>query len=249
MLKKPENRLLTRAARKRGLRLALPLFAAVLCGSTVGAAGQDAGAAPAKPPQAAVRPPVGEWQSLFDGKTLAGWKETPFAARGKVSIQDGTILLGTGAMTGINWTNWFPKCNYEVRFEAARLSGSDFFAGLTFPVQDSFLTWINGGWGGSIVGLSSLDDNDASENETATVAQFQNNQWYSLRLRVTDQMVEAWIDDEQVIGVEYAGRKLSLRPGDIELSVPFGFATYSTTGGLRKLEYRLLAPPADDAKR
>src|ERR1039458_6583443 len=30
--------------------------------------------------------------------------------------------------------------------------------------QGSFLTWINGGWGGSIVGLSSLDGNDASEN-------------------------------------------------------------------------------------
>jgi hypothetical protein len=94
-----------------------------------------------------------------------------------------------------------------------------------------------------------LDDNDASENETATVAQFVNGQWYSFRLRVTDDLVEAWIGEEQIIGVELAGRKLSLRPGDIELSAPFGFATYSTTGGLRKIEYRLLAAPADDAKQ
>jgi hypothetical protein len=185
---------------------------------------------------------------MFDGKTLAGWKETPFSAHGKVSVQDGNLILGTGAMTGVNWVNWFPKSNYEVRFEAARLSGSDFFAGLTFPVQDWFLTWINGGWGGSLVGLSSLDDNDASENETATVAQFRNNQWYSFRLRVTDDLVEAWIDEQQVIGVELAGRKLSLRPGEIELSAPFGFATYSTIGGLRKIEYRLLAAPADEGK-
>jgi hypothetical protein len=56
--------------------------------------------------------------------------------------------------------------------------------------------------------------------------------------------VDAWIDDKQVIGVELAGRTLSLRPGDIERSAPFGFATYSTVGGLRNVEYRIL-PPAD----
>jgi len=63
---------------------------------------------------------------------------------------------------------------------------------------------------------------------------------------VTDNSVEAWIDDQPVIGVDTTGRKLSLRPGDIEQSIPFGFATYSTVGGLRKIEYRLLPP--DDAK-
>ncbi len=231
---------MTRAFRLLGdPPLLAPLFAALLCGS---AAGQGGGAAPAQPP------PAGQWQSLFDGKTLAGWKETNFAAHGQVRIQDGAIVLGTGAMTGINWTKWFPKSNYELRLEAARLAGSDFFAGITFPVGDFFLTWINGGWGGRLVGLSSLDGNDASENETATVVQFENNRWYALRLRVTGDAIEAWIDDEQVIGVEYAGRQLSLRPGEIELSAPFGIATYSTTGALRKLEYRLLAPPAEDAR-
>jgi hypothetical protein len=194
--------------------------------------------------QQPAKPPVGEWQSMFDGKTLSGWKETPFAAHGKVDIQDGTLVLGTGAMTGVNWVNWFPKSNYEVRFYAARIDGWDFFAGLTFPVGDAFLTWINGGWGGSVVGLSSLDDQDASENDTSSTVDFKNGQWYRFRLRVTDETVEAWIDDKQVIGVALAGRTLSLRPGDIERSAPFGFATYSTVGGLRNIEYRTL-PPAD----
>ena len=202
---------------------------ALLC---MAAAGQDA------------KPKAGEWQSMFDGKTLAGWKETPFAAHGKVNIQDGTLVLGKGAMTGVNWVNWFPRLNYEVRFLAARIDGYDFFAGLTFPVGDAFLTWINGGWGGSVVGLSSLDDQDASENDTSSTVDFKNGQWYRFRLRVTDETVEAWIDDKQVIGVELAGRTLSLRPGDIERSAPFGFATYSTVGGLRNIEYRIL-PPAD----
>src|SRR5215472_872521 len=72
---------------------------------------------------AAAQTPAGQWQSMFDGKTLKGWKETPFTGRGKVTIEDGTILLGAGHLTGITWTGDFPKSNYEVRLEAARLQG------------------------------------------------------------------------------------------------------------------------------
>src|SRR5437868_15529600 len=80
-----------------------------------------------------------EWQSLFDGKSLQGWQETRFTGHGPVRVEKGTIVLGAGnPMTGVTWTGSFPKSDYEVRFEAARLEGSDFFASLTFPVGDSF---------------------------------------------------------------------------------------------------------------
>jgi len=195
--------------------------------------------------QTPVQPAAGQWQPMFDGKTLDGWKETPFAARGKVSLQDGDIVLGTGAMTGVNYTKPFPKTNYEVRYRAARIDGWDFFGALTFPVGDAYLTFINGGWSGSVVGLSSLDDQDAAENDTSTTMNFEKGRWYLFRIRVTDDAVRVWIDDEKVIDVALAGRTLSLRPGDIERSAPFGFASYSTTGALRDIEYRLL--PADGA--
>src|SRR5213595_2551742 len=90
------------------------------------------------------KPPEAAWQPMFDGATLKGWRPTPFTGQGQVSVKNGTILLGTGSMTGITWTNPFPKMNYEIRFEAARLEGSDFFASITFPVKDSYLSWING---------------------------------------------------------------------------------------------------------
>src|SRR5712671_4905505 len=78
--------------------------------------------------------PKAAWQPMFDGATLKGWRPTPFTRQGPVSVKNGTILLGIGSMTGITWTNPFPKTNYEIRFEAARLEGSDFFASITFPV-------------------------------------------------------------------------------------------------------------------
>ena len=80
-----------------------------------------------------------EWIPLFDGKSLAGWKETPFKGQGQVSIDKGTIILNPGGpMTGVTWAGQFPQTNYEIRFEAVRTKGNDFFASLTFPVQDSF---------------------------------------------------------------------------------------------------------------
>lgn len=187
---------------------------------------------------------AGEWIPLFDGKSLQGWKETPFRGRGEVRVKDGIISLGAGRLTGITWTSGFPKAGYEIRFEAARLEGNDFFAGITFPVNGDFCSWINGGWGGFVVGLSSLDGDDASENDTSTARDFVKGRWYAFRLEVTETRIRGWIDGNVVIDADIAGRQVGLRPGEIDLSTPLGFASYATLGGLRKIEYRLLAAPS-----
>lgn len=180
------------------------------------------------------------WHSLFDGFSLAGWRETPFSGRGKIRVEDNSIVLEKGILTGITWSRDFPKYNYEVRLEAMRVEGSDFFAGITFPVYDSFCSWITGGWGGMVVGLSSLDDMDASENDTSIRRTFESGRWYALRLRVTEDRIRAWIDERLVIDAYFADRLVGLRPGEIELSKPFGIASYQTKAKLRKIEYRLL---------
>lgn len=180
------------------------------------------------------------WQPMFDGQSLKGWKETDFTGKGTVKVQEGCIVLGKGYMTGVNYTGTLPKANYEVRMEAQRVEGHDFFAGITFPVNDSFLTWINGGWGGNMVGLSSLDGNDASENDTSTSRDFKTGQWYRLWFAVNADRVRAWIDEQLVIDAPLANREVGLRPGEIELSKPFGIATYNTTSKLRKIEWRPL---------
>ena len=103
---------------------------------------------------------------------------------------------------------------------------------------DSFCTWINGGWGGEVVGLSSIDGADASMNETTFARKFELGRWYSLRLRVTPATISAWIDDELVIDVAIAKKWIALREGDIDRSIPFGIAAYSTVAGVRKIEWR-----------
>ena len=93
-----------------------------------------------------------------------------------------------------------------------------------------------------MVGLSSLDGADASENETTFTQKFELGRWYSLRLRVPPTTISAWIDDELVIDVAIGKKWIALREGDIDRSMPFGIAAYSTLAGVRKIDWRPVAP-------
>lgn len=180
------------------------------------------------------------WRPMFDGKSLAGWKEVSFPRHGRVEVRDGAIVLGRGAMTGISWGGSFPKTDYEIRFEAARLEGKDFFAAITFPVKESFCTWVCGGWDGTVVGLSNVDGYDASENETSTNRDFETGRWYEFRLAVTSKRIQAWIGASMVTDVDLTVSVVSLRFDDIDLCKPLGFASYATVGGIRMIEYRTI---------
>ena len=96
------------------------------------------------------------------------------------------------------------------------------------------------GWDGTVVGLSSLDGDDASENDTSSVRDFVKGRWYGFRLAVSEKRIQAWIDGTVVIDVDITHRKVHLRFDDIDLCIPLGFASYATVAGLRKIEYRTL---------
>ena len=193
-----------------------------------------------------ISPVTGDgWRSMFDGSSLAGWRVTHFGGDGRVELREHLLVLGAGApFTGVNYTNPVPKLNYEVTLEAMRVAGNDFFCGLTFPVGDSFASLIVGGWGGTLVGISSIDELDASENEASQAMNFETGRWYRLRLRVTEPKIEVWIDQKQIVNVVTTERKLSLRPGDIELSKPFGLASWVTGAAYRDIKIRSVAGPS-----
>jgi hypothetical protein len=172
---------------------------------------------------------------LFNGVSLDKWQEIEFDGQGKVTVRDSSIIIGKGKeITGVRWTGDFPTTNYEVHLFAKRVEGSDFFCGMTFPVKESFLTLVLGGWGGSLVGLSCIDGYDAANNQTGQLFHFASGWWYNIRLKVTDEKIEAWVEDEKIVDFTINNSDLSLR-WEVESSVPFGITTYRTTGAIRNI--------------
>lgn len=193
----------------------------------VGACGKRDGSTPAGTPEP-------EWISLT-GKWTG-------VEGGEVVEEDGVLRLSFSDMlTAAKWDGDLPGAPFELELEARRVDGTDFFCAVTFPARDNeFVTWIVGGWGGGLSGISSVDDFDASENETGTNQRFEQGTWYRLKLRREGEKIEAWIDGEKVVDLDTTGRKLSLRPGPISACAPFGLGTWQTTGEIRGAKWRKL---------
>jgi hypothetical protein len=181
------------------------------------------------------------WEPLFDGKTLTNWQSTKFVAEGAVKVENGQIILETGGpMTGITWAGArLPTTSYEITLQAMRVEGRDFFAGITFPVAGSYCSLILGGWGGTVVGLSSINGQDASENDTSQSVTFELGRWYNVRIRVTPAKIEAWLDERQIVNQDITGKTIDTRI-EVEPSKPFGVASYRTKAALRDIRLRRL---------
>ena len=185
--------------------------------------------------------------ALFDGKNLEDWEMVDIGASGYVELDEdkGELIIRQGdSLSGALYkkAKELPVERYEITLEAKRTAGVDFFCGLTFPVGnlDTCATLILGGWGGSVTGISSIDGMDASNNATGTYQRYEDDKWYAVRLRVTPENLSAWIDGKQVVDIDIAGRKVSLRAGPMESYAPLSLSTYNTAAAFRKVVFKEL---------
>jgi hypothetical protein len=179
---------------------------------------------------------------LLEGSWAAVWKPAGIPDQGTIELNDGILMLNAGApLTGTVFPAWqsseFPVTHYAVEYEALRVEGEDSFGMLTFPVgsHDAHATFVLGGWGGTVTGISSIDYADANENSTRGEQRFENQRWYHVRLEVRPEDLRVWVEGRPVVNVSIKGRNISLRPGFIDHCRPFGFASYATTARLRNV--------------
>jgi hypothetical protein len=229
---------------KCGFLYAVAASLLLLAGCACGRPCQKNAGAAAPPPPSTPAPDktTSDWESLFDGESLGDWKITDFGGQGEVKVEGGKLILPMGNnMTGVTWAGEIAKIDYEIELDAMRVTGSDFFCALTFPVVGSSASLVLGGWGGSVCGISSLDGYDASDNSTTTIREFKNGQWYHVRARVTQKRIQAWLDTDQIVDVNITGKKVDVRI-EVELCKPLGIATWQTTGAIRNIRVRSLTP-------
>ncbi|MCA8965554.1 MAG: DUF1080 domain-containing protein [Planctomycetes bacterium] len=186
------------------------------------------------------------WRDLFDGRSLGPFVSTQFGGEGEVAVHDGAIFLGMGSpLTGINLRDAAaaPTGDYELEVTAARLLGNDFFAAVTFPVGESHLTVVLGGWGGTVCGLSNLDGLDASRNPTRALRSFVLERDYTVRIRVDAAQVTVWLDDEPFVSTPRAGVSIGLR-NEMLPCVPLGVSAFATEARIRRVRWR----PCDNSR-
>lgn len=168
------------------------------------------------------------------------WKVAEFAGGADVFVLDDVLVIEEGnEMTGVVCAEEPIRMNYEITLDAMRLAGGDFFCGLTAPFEDTHFSLVVGGWGGTCVGISSLNWLDAYHNETAVFRSFEDHRWYRIRLRVTPGNIKAWIDGKETVNVDVDKEDVDIR-WEMSPTVPLGIATWCTTGAIRNFSARTL---------
>ena len=80
---------------------------------------------------------------------------------------------------------------------------------------------------------------------TSQEMHFDTGHWYRIRLRVSEQKLEAWVGQKEIVDMPRAGHKFSVYASEIELSKPFGLSSWSTGAAFRDIEIRNVTGPAD----
>lgn len=207
-------------------------------------------------PEQSAAPQAGEdgfgWQELIDGRSLLGWRRLDFDGKGgEVDAAGGAIALGRGEpFTAIVIDDPEfepPGLEYEIVVAARKIEGRDFFCALTFPVPEkaSCCTFVVGGWGGGVTGLSDIGLLDANRNTTRSVLKYEHGRWYELRVEIRRGRIRCWIDEKLVVNLLTDGKKISVRPGEIEACQPLGLASWETAAEIKSIRVRRLRGASD----
>lgn len=180
------------------------------------------------------------WVSLVDADHIKHWKFIDFGGREAYEVKAGVLTVEAGyPLAGFVYSDKFPTDHYELELEAQKVTGTDFFCLVTFPVKDEFCSFVVGGWGGTVSGISCVDQVDASENETKKVRKYEYNRWYKIRIQVTPKRLRCWIDDDPAVDLPLEGVKLSLRT-DVDNTKPLSISSFETISQWKNIRFKSL---------
>ena len=240
------------------LAAALCLFfqGPVICQSADGPVSQSAAPEKAVSEAAdsiAFRPLSDDWEAASFGgdgaiefKTIevkASSEEGAKPKEGKASKTQLIEMAMGDPLTGIRWTGPLIRDHYELRLQARRVEGVDFFVAITFPLGEEHCSFVVGGWGGGILGISNIDGNDAANNETTQYKDFKTGQWYTFRVRVDKESVKCWIDDEEYVSVNRDDHSFDIRI-EMDPCLPLGIANFQCVSEIKGVAIRNLSTDA-----
>ncbi|MEL6431656.1 MAG: hypothetical protein AAFR54_20970, partial [Planctomycetota bacterium] len=176
---------------------------------------------------------------LFDGVDLTNWRTGVFGDPPEYEFAEGGVVLPqVASLSGMTYTGEAPRTPYELRVDATKRYGADFFLGVTFPVRDAHLTLVLGGWGGAVTGLSCIDGLDAADNDTRAWRDYPNGKRQCVVVHVDDTRVRATVNGDTVVDRRLApDATLSLRP-EVLASRPLGVSAYASSTVVHRVTVR-----------
>jgi hypothetical protein len=165
-----------------------------------------------------------EWQSLFDGKTLAGWKasETP----GSFKIKDGCIA-GDGARSHLFYVGPDGKAdfrNFELSVEVMTRNGAN--SGLYFHTEYQPQGWPERGFEGQVLNVRGGAGDYIENKLTGSLyglrnvykAMAKDDEWFTMNIVVRGKRIQIRVNDVLLVDYvepalapavpEHAGRRL-----------------------------------------
>ena len=87
--------------------------------------------------------------------------------------------------------------------------------------------------------MSSINGEDASQNETTSYMNFVSKKWFHIRVRVEPGKIQAWIDEDRVVNLDTADKNLTIRL-EVEPSLPLGLSTWNTAAAWKNIQIKKL---------
>ncbi len=171
----------------------------------------------------------GQWVSLFDGKTLAGWKREDAEKAGqKLSVMGGAILFDATAPGENPWLMWdgeTPASRYEIAFESAAGPATE-------PNRLNFIVYFRNG--AEMIGVGQwprqLGFRWAGGEACLRELPQERGEWRRVQVRVTPGRVQVWVNGVRVVDAAPPQTQWSAEA--------FGFQTCSAAAAVRQIRMR-----------
>lgn len=201
-----------------------------------------------EPPLPPFEPLVaGEWRTLFDGEHLGRWEpidtvDTAGGSPGEVTVEGRQILLKPGEpLSGVSWSGPMPAQDFEVTLEA-KVDDAELLS-IAFPIgTDRAAVQLDAN--NRRAGLFSIDGTGLRDDPMAAPFDGAVAGWHQLRIRVTQDHVQAWLNAQPITDQARSGSTFGAPDGYLPLHDLSIFASRGAAA-LRNIRIRRIDP--DDA--
>ncbi|NOR74655.1 MAG: DUF1080 domain-containing protein [Draconibacterium sp.] len=142
----------------------------------------------------------GDWQTIFDGETLDGWKKAGENTE-SISVEDGTIKCA-GSRSHLFYEGEFKNFEFEAEIKTLEHSNSGIFIHTKYQEEGwpaaGYEIQVNNSYRGSV--------KNPERKKTGSIYSIRNvyyplandNEWFTMRIKVVENFIEIFVNDVKV---------------------------------------------------